>query len=256
MLVPSALLVLALVTGPTHAADVTLTASDGVAVHAVVEGPAAAGRGVVLVHGEGRSAADWRFLTQRLVTAGLAVVALDLRGHGTSTRRPMPDDDWTPAVADVRAGLDHLRHRGVQPFALVGADVGANLALAAAVEAPDVLTVVLLSPGLVYRGVAADTAVKALGERALLGVVSSEDTYPARSALLLEAEALGEKRLQIYTNAGHGAAMLAREPGLLGLIQTWVLGTHDRPVTGAQRSPVNTRGQAEEPLETTGPPRP
>lgn len=256
MLVPSALLVLALAVGPSGAADVTLSASDGVAIHAVVDGPAAPSRGVVLVHGEGRSAADWRFLAQRLATAGLAVVAPDLRGHGTSTRRPMPDGDWTPALADVRAALDHLRRRGVQQLALVGADVGANLALAAAVEAPDVLTVVLLSPGLVYHGVAADTAVKALGTRPLLLVVSSEDTYPARSALLLEAEALGEKRLQIYTDAGHGAAMLAREAGLLGLIQTWVLGTQGGPVTGAQRSPVNTRGQAEEPLETTGPPRP
>ncbi|MBN1335041.1 MAG: alpha/beta hydrolase [Deltaproteobacteria bacterium] len=252
------ILLLALLAVPLGAADVTITTTDGLGLHAVADVPAEASHGVVLVHGEGRSAADWRFLAQRLSSAGMAVLALDLRGHGTSARagRALPGDDWTPAVADVQAGLHHLRRKGIQKLALVGADVGANLALAAAVDAPDVQAVVLLSPGLVLHGVPADTAVKAYGARPLLVAVSSEDTYAARSALLLESEALGETHLQIYTGAGRGAAMLTREAGLAGLIQTWVLGTQGGPLSRTRRSPVNTRGQAEEPLETTGPPAP
>jgi len=108
----------------------------------------------------------------------------------------------------------------------------------------------------VFHGVHADTAVKAYGSRPMLIAVSSEDTYPARSALLIDAEAQGEKHLQIYTGAGRGAAMLTREAGLVGLIQAWVLGTQGGPTAGTTRSPVNTRGEAEQPLETTGPPRP
>ncbi len=252
----AAIALLLALAAPADAADVTLSTTDGVAVHAVAEGPPRATRGVVLVHGEGRSAADWRFLVQRFAAAGLAVVAPDLRNHGRSGRRPMADDDWTPALADVRAGLVHLRRQGVGELALVGAGVGANLALAAAVDAPDVRIVVLLSPGLVIHGVRADTTVKAYGPRPLLVVVSSEDTYPAHSALLLEAEAEGEKHLQIYTDAGHGTAMLSREAGLQGLIQTWVMGTQNGPSPGVTRSPVVTRGEAEAPLETTGPPGP
>ncbi len=41
------------------AADVSLSATDGTALHGTHSGPKGAGAGVVLVHMAGRSGADW-----------------------------------------------------------------------------------------------------------------------------------------------------------------------------------------------------
>jgi pimeloyl-ACP methyl ester carboxylesterase len=58
---------------------------DGIRVHYLVEGPAN-GPVVVLVHGLGGSAEDWRNLTPYLVSAGFRVYRPDLPGYGRSQR--------------------------------------------------------------------------------------------------------------------------------------------------------------------------
>jgi pimeloyl-ACP methyl ester carboxylesterase len=58
---------------------------EGIRVHYLVEGPAD-GPVVVLVHGLGGSAEDWRNLTPYLVNAGFRVYRPDLPGYGRSQR--------------------------------------------------------------------------------------------------------------------------------------------------------------------------
>jgi pimeloyl-ACP methyl ester carboxylesterase len=58
---------------------------EGIRVHYLVEGPAN-GPVVVLVHGLGGSAEDWRNLTPYLVSAGFRVYRPDLPGYGRSQR--------------------------------------------------------------------------------------------------------------------------------------------------------------------------
>lgn len=58
---------------------------NGIRVHYLVEGPAN-GPVVVLVHGLGGSAEDWRNLTPYLVSAGFRVYRPDLPGYGRSQR--------------------------------------------------------------------------------------------------------------------------------------------------------------------------
>jgi pimeloyl-ACP methyl ester carboxylesterase len=58
---------------------------EGIRVHYLVEGPAN-GPVVVLVHGLGGSAEDWRNLTPYLASAGFRVYRPDLPGYGRSQR--------------------------------------------------------------------------------------------------------------------------------------------------------------------------
>lgn len=213
-----------------HAADVSLKAADGTKLHADYGAVAGSQKGVVLVHMVGRSASDWKFLTSKLNASGLATLAVDLRGHGANipegTTAPALDDaTYALMVQDVAAGVAYLRAQGVKEVSIVGASIGANLGLRVAAQDPEVRTVVMLSPGMNYKGVLVSDALDTYGTRPLLVVASTEDNYAFKSAQAIDAAAKGPHHLQTYTGAGHGTKMLNKVPDLEGLIVSWLLGT-------------------------------
>jgi alpha-beta hydrolase superfamily lysophospholipase len=229
----------ALMSQAALAADVTLKTADGVELHGVHEPVPGATKAVLLVHGDRRSSNDWKFLQGKIEHAGMASLAIDLRGHGDSQGvgvPPLPEETYQAMTADVTAGLAYLRERGATEIMLVGAELGATLALSAGAEAPDTTNIVLLSPSLKVFGIRSDAALKAWGERSVLFVVSSDDPYSAKSALLLEAQARGPKHMEIYSGAGKGASMLNREPACEGLVLSWLLGSHTLTDRQAEQS--------------------
>ncbi len=244
----------AIISQAALAADVTLTTADGIELHGVHEPVDGAAKAVLLVHGERRTAHDWTFLQGKLQHAGFATLAIDLRGHGDSQGvgvPPLPDETYQAMTADVDAGIAYLRDQGASEIMLVGADLGANLVITAGADEDDVTNAVLLSPGLKIHSVRADAAIRAWGERSVLFVVSGDDAYAAKSALLLEAQARGVKHMEIYAGAGKGAAMLNREPACEGLVMSWLLGSHELtqdqaqqggPTIGTEGSDVQTDG--------------
>ena len=212
-----------------HAADVTLKTSDGVRVHAEYkEGKGTTG--VVLVHMLKRSSKDWRFFADKLNSAGMHTVAVDLRHHGANVpdgaSTEIPEEAYGLMRHDVEAAVKHLRDKGCTEVAIVGASIGANLALLVAADDPEITNVVLLSPGLDYKGVSTESAIETYGERPVLIVVSKEDQYSARSGLLLDSMARGYHVLEIYDGAGHGTKMLNREPSLESLLISWLNGSY------------------------------
>jgi len=214
-----------------QAGDVDLESVDGYTSHAIHQAVADSTKGVVLVHMEGRSAKDYRFLSERLNRSGFHTVALDLRGHGLNVPEgeappSLAEDDWWAALGEVEAAVAWLREQGVTDVSLLGASVGANLATHVAARDPDVRNLVLLSPGMKVKGVTVADAVQAYGDRPLLIAVSEEDRYAAKSALVLDADAKGDHHLEVYRSAGHGTVMLNKAPGLEPLILSWLLGTH------------------------------
>lgn len=215
---------------PAAAADVTLTAADGQALAADYGAVAGSTKGVVFVHQEERKSSDWRFLAERMNKAGFHTLAVDLRGHGGSVpdgadRPKLTDDDYQAMTADVEAAVAYLRNLGVSEISLVGASLGANLATQVAGRDPSIHNLVLLSPGLEIKGVSVAEAIKSYGDRPVLIAVSDDDTYAARSALLLDSEAAGKHHLEILTAAGNGAKMLNAAPTLESLIQGWLAGS-------------------------------
>ena len=248
-------LALALLAQPALAADVQLQTADGIQLHASHEPVEGADKAVLLVHGERRTRNDWKFLQGKLQHSGFSTLAVDLRGHGDSQPvgvPPLPDTTYQAMAADVEAGLAYLREQGATQIMLVGADLGANLVLTVGAQAQDATNAVLLSPGLKIHGIRADAALKAWGERSVLFVVSNDDPYSAKSALLLDAQARGPKHLEIYTGAGKGATMLNREPACEGLVMSWLLGSHDLNASQARTDGLKIQEQGGA-IETHGP---
>jgi pimeloyl-ACP methyl ester carboxylesterase len=87
---------------------------------------------IVLIHGVGSSAAEWKKVVDRLPD-DLCVAAYDLRGHGTSSA---PDGRWT--IDDFVE--DHLRvlgQLGIQRAHVVGFSLGGLIAQRLAVTHPE-----------------------------------------------------------------------------------------------------------------------
>jgi pimeloyl-ACP methyl ester carboxylesterase len=200
---------------PTPAAPVALaiTAPDRTQLAAgyyapVVFEPVAGGQapGVVLVHMLGGSRADWDGLARDLQSAGFAVLALDLRGHGGS---PGPED-WEKSIGDVAAAWQALRARSeVDPdrTALVGASIGANLVLIVGANNAGVAAVAALSPGGDYHGLKPQGLLPNFGNRPVYLLASQDDPAAYASAQAMVGD-LSAGEAFYYQAAGHGTAML------------------------------------------------
>ena len=206
---------------------VPVSTQDGKHVYALIEKSPKSRKGVVLVHGDGRSSADWAALEQRLAKSQMTAIAPDLRGHGRSVEgTPVAQDsDYLSMVYDVEASVAWLRSNGATEVSCVGAGLGANLCLAAAARDPSIVNLVLLSPGLNYHGVKA--SMDGYGDRPVLFVASADDTYGAKTVGILEAKAMGQHHSEMYAHAGQGTKMLSAEASLEGIIVSWLLGTFE-----------------------------
>lgn len=116
----------------------SFTVAAGVELHAEAWRPQVCDHPVafVLVHGLASNAAMWRGVARRLESLGHAVVAVDQRGHGLSTK---PDGQYD--VATFAADLAELVN--ALPFsrpALVGQSFGGNVVLELAAGQPDLVS--------------------------------------------------------------------------------------------------------------------
>lgn len=203
---------------------VEITVADGVTLVGTLYAPAQSGvplPGVILLHMLGSDRASWHEFGVRLALEGYTALAFDMRGHGdTGGGR-----DFQKTIQDLEGVWDYFAGRpevDEDSIAIVGASIGANLALVTASTLPSVDTVVLLSPGLQYRGVTTDDAILEYGDRPLMIVASREDTYAAQSSQQLEGLARGEVELLMFGGAGHGTNMLASKPELAGMVVDWL----------------------------------
>ncbi|BCB80850.1 alpha/beta hydrolase [Phytohabitans flavus] len=100
------------------------------------------GRPVLLLHGLAGHSGEWR-RTAEALAGEYRVLALDLRGHGQSTRRPA-DVSRAAYVADVATVIREL---GGGPVALVGQSFGAHTAMLTAAAHPDLVDRLVLVEG-------------------------------------------------------------------------------------------------------------
>jgi dienelactone hydrolase len=224
------LLAVTLVLAPSNAAAaqrVTFRTDDGVTLAATWYEPSSRpGPAVILVHMLTRSRREWDAVAQRLSSEGIGALALDLRGHGESggAVAAAPErSEYAPMVLDVRAARRFLAQRGdVQQtrVGILGASLGANLAVLAAAAEPSVYSLALLSPSLDYRGLRIESASRKIAKPILL-VAADDDPYAARSARDLHKAAGGPRELLILKQAGHGTSMLAHDSGLTATLVDW-----------------------------------
>ena len=178
---------------------------------------------VLLVHMLSRSHADWSGLPERIRDAGITALAIDLRGHGQSSGSPQ---DLQAMVGDVRAAALWLSTRpnvrGDQ-IAIVGASLGASLALLAVVNVPQVRAIALLSPSLDYRGLRTDNAlIKRLGARSIWLAASDQDPLALRSLRDIAAEPSGPREQHVSSVLAHGTALLDKDGDLARSLVDWL----------------------------------
>ena len=225
--------------------DVNITTEDNLILLGTYYAPPTEGSpAILLVHGLNRSRLDWEGFAQLLQGNGYGVLTIDLRGHGDSVIQgdqlirwvTFSDKDFRRMFIDVASGVRFLKRRPeVDPYSIgiVGTALGANLALNYASENREIRAVVLISPGLNYRGVSSIGAITSYGIRPILLISSEEDVYGTFSATELYSLSQGIKDLRTYQNAGHGNRLLWKVAEARELILEWLM-SH-LPAKGAQQ---------------------
>ncbi len=220
--------------------DLTFASADGVALHATLyapDKPAKNPPGLVLAHMVGSNRAAWEPFATRAQRAGYLCLAFDARGHGESigqggqrlSYRNFDTPDWLAIVNDMAAAHKALVENGADPanVAVVGASIGANLALQYAVAHRDVAATVMISPGLDYKGVETEQPLKDLGKRPVLLVTSRGDSYSAQSCATLKKAASGFCELREYAGSAHGTNLLDGAINAIDDVLLWL-----KPIIG------------------------
>ena len=194
---------------------VTFRAEDGAMLSGAYYEPSLRpAPGVVLLHMFQRTHADWDAAASDLADAGFVVLALDFR----------PTESLATLTVDIRAAKTFLRERPeVAPthLGIAGASIGANLALVDAADDPGVGTIALVSPGLDYKGVRTEAAMKKYAGRPALLVGSTKDPYAWRSIRQLTTIGPGAREVRLSDAPGHGTTLLLRDRQLIATLVDW-----------------------------------
>jgi dienelactone hydrolase len=198
---------------------------------------------VLLIHSVARSRATWDDFARLLQQNGLAALAVDLRGHGESTRKLTADGavtldfreftggDYLDMLLDVETAVVWLQ---AQPeidrrrIALVGESVGANLALRYAAINEDLAALALFSPGMIYRGVRTDDVIRQVSHVPLRIFVSQFDSFAFESSKRLveihkeSGASPSTNELTVCTGNLHGSDMLVGVRNLSQIALTWL----------------------------------
>lgn len=170
---------------------------------------------VLLIHMLNSRKESYNVFAEKLNKAGFTVLALDMRGHGESLEQnglkknweQFNEQDFRNMILDQKAANGFLVKEGFLLRTVVGASIGANNALNYASINPGVQNVILLSPGLDYRGVTTEEAAKIVKARTII-VASEEDAYAYGSSKALN-EILANSEFKALRGAGHGTVMFS-----------------------------------------------
>ena len=212
---------------------IELTASDSVKLKAdwyrgdltVTQGKP---KWFVFIHMMPATKESWQAVATRAQEKGYASLAVDLRGHGQSEGGPDGYKNFTDAQhqqsrLDLQAAVDYVLGQGAAPdkIVLVGASFGANLVLEYGVNHPQFTRLILLSPGLNYRGIETEPLVQKLQRGQRIWLVAADDDNDGLNSQwakqlfeLIDADKI-EKRGVTFKVAGHGSDILKAVPEML-----------------------------------------
>ncbi len=205
------------ITEDNEVTEVNFQTEDGYTIYGSYY--ANSGPGVILLHGLGRDRHVWSGFAKELQDNGYAVLSLDMRGHGQSTIKEgetrlwttFSNQDFNDMVYDVIASEKFLRNKQIKNVNIIGSSIGANIAfgygvISTVVDYSEIDGIVLLSPGLDYRGVRTDNIINPLP---ILIVASEGDTEAVEGANLVRSnsELAPIKILKIYPGGAHGTNM-------------------------------------------------
>ncbi|TSC82266.1 MAG: lysophospholipase [Parcubacteria group bacterium Gr01-1014_19] len=182
---------------------------------------------LVLLHMMPATKGSWKELADLAARESFSSIAIDLRGHGESDGGPdgykdFSDSDHQESILDVEAAVEFLKNQGATPekIILVGASIGANLALWHLAEHPEIKKAALLSLGEDYRGIKAPPLIRELkpGQSLLMfasrdDVRKDGDNASSNERLAAMVPAGVGMNLVVYDSGGHGTSFLSFAKG-------------------------------------------
>ncbi|CAG1004798.1 hypothetical protein METP2_03592 [Methanosarcinales archaeon] len=185
----------------------------------------------LLLHMMPATKESWNEFAAHLQNKGFAALAIDLRGHGRSTDKngtrldykEFKDSEHRESMKDIAAAKEFLKGKGVDisGMAIAGASIGANLALWQASIDKDVSLLILLSPGLNYRGIQAAQLAPHYSGPVYILTSEMDATNAAQSSRELFKIFPGDKELNIRQGNSHGTNMFIQEPDLIDKLLEW-----------------------------------
>ena len=202
---------------------VQFSMSDGLTIVGIYySAPIRPAPAVLLLHMYGSNKEAWKPFAPLLQAAGYSVLAIDMRGHG-ETGGAM---DWVKAPADVNEVLRQLRGLpGVDQsrVSVVGASIGANVAIVSCAQSLLCKSVVLISPGLDYEGVKTLDALAKYAKNPLLIIASRDDKPAGVDSVTLDKAAQGSHTLKLYDGNIHGTNLFSTQKDLAPLLIQWLV---------------------------------
>ena len=221
-------------------ADQVTIAADWVDPAGSTAGAAAAGKkAALLLHMMPATRQSFAPLQSALYDAGVASLAIDLRGHGESASqqtfgkpaitldyKKFSDSEHQASRLDVDAALNFLKSKGFEEKSIViaGASIGANLAIDLMGRYKGISRGVALSPGLDFRGVKTESAVRSLGAQQKIWLIAAEnDSYSAESVATLQRLKKETVTITIFAGGDHGTNLFASQKSLVADIIKFLL---------------------------------
>ena len=207
-------------------------------------------KGIILIHMLGEDRNVWNELAIEINNAGYTVLTFDSRGHGSSITQNNKEINWTlfdkndyeDMVFDLDAAISFLNMKEITNISVVGSSLGGNIALKylssydEIIERNEYLTtydkiieaeknntisnLVLISPGLNYKEIDTEDAIKDIGNVNILFIVSKEDSGSLNSVQTLESYSSNSEKI-IYDGRNHGTEIIKDEKAR-GAIILWL----------------------------------
>ena len=193
---------------------------------------------LLLAHMMPATKESWNDFAEVLNQEEFSVLAIDMRGHGESVYakegrvlnyQKFSDKEHQEKILDVEASCDWLRNNDRELVGIVGASIGANLALQYQVNNNLPIKTVLLSPGFNYRGVETKPlALKLKDSQAVFYIGGKLDLCSGGFGAAQMAEELfnlskiSNKKLFISESDKHGTDLFKVEKELVPKIISWL----------------------------------
>src|SRR3989338_9813408 len=166
-------------------------------------------KAVILIHMLDRSHTDWNAFSKRLHKTNFSTLAIDLRGHGKSDLNweEFSEKDFNNMLLEIKSAKEFLKKENYTEISIIGASIGANLALNYASNDQDINKLVLLSPSEDYRGIKTLSNLNNFNN-SLLIATGSKDIKSYIGSKKINESFKGNRKLLMYNTENHGTILL------------------------------------------------
>lgn len=187
----------------------------------------------LLLHMMPATRKSYEHFQDALAVCNIASFAIDLRGHGESVLqegndvaldyKKFTDADHQKSLLDVDSAYQYmcdLTHMSPQRTSVIGASIGANLAILFLTSHKDIPIAVALSPGMEYKGIRIKDSIHSLrfNNQRLILAASKGDMYSHDSVQEIHAEIPEQSVVYDQEDDAHGTDLFQHEDFAIKII--------------------------------------